>query len=635
MSKINILSSKVYNRIAAGEVVERPASVVKELVENSIDAGATEISVEIRNGGTASVKVTDNGCGIEKSELKKAVLPHATSKICKAEDLDAISSLGFRGEALASIASVSKLTIITKPENQEAGAKLYTEGGDGIEITDYASAVGTEITVSNLFFNTPARERFLKTDKAEEGEVTACMTRLILGNPQIAFTYTANDKIIYRSFGDGLNAAFATIYGVNTIKDCFYIDSEKNGVKIRGFIGKHYFTKPNKTYQSIFLNGRYIVNSTVSAAISNAYSAYLMKRQYPFYVLSIEVPHETVDVNVHPNKIDVRFSDNRIVYVAVYSVVSKVLDGSSEALNIVADNFEKKPQLKPSDTPQNYATHNEDYRGLKNAERIFDKAKFCDSGKKTETTFDFKESVDKIENTTDIFAENKAFLDKLEKDKAAGKINSEDVFSFKAEKEEITQSEIKIDRELKYIGQALNTYLIFDDGADMYFIDQHAAHERIIFDRLNEQIKANDVETQLLLLPYVFDVGAAEAEFLREKLGFLNSMGIEISEFGDFTFKVSAIPVIIADINLKSFFDELLSDLNALKNISVTDILKEKIAQKACKSAIKSGDKLNERDTEIILKEIKCNLGLKCPHGRPIAVKITRTEIDKWFKRIV
>lgn len=626
MSKINLLSSKIYNRIAAGEVVERPASVVKELVENSIDAGANAITIEIEKGGIASIKITDNGSGIEKSELKKAIMPHATSKISSVKDLENISSLGFRGEALASIASVSKLSIVSKPLGQENGAKLYTEGGENIEISDYPSADGTEITVNNLFFNTPAREKFLKTDKGEEGEITSIVSKFILGNPNLAFKYVANGKVVYQSYGDGVEAAFVSVYGVNTLKDCFYIDTEKNGIKVKGYIGKHYFTKPNRTFQSVFLNGRYIINSTVSVAVSNAYSAYTMKRQYPFYVLSLFMPIDTVDVNVHPNKIDVRFSNNQIVYGAVYSAVSKMLDGTSEALNIVSNPNITNYEENKDKTSKDYVTHNADYKSTFKSSKQdteFTKVVFHDSGKKAQTFIDISEKVSD-KPTVDIFAENKAYLLRLEKEKQENATQSVSV-----------QQQITVEKELKYIGQALNTFLIFDDGTDMYFIDQHAAHERILFDKFCDRIKNNAIDTQILLLPYIFDVSNAEYDFIINKLDLLNSMGIDIAEFGDNTFKVSAIPVILAGLNIKDFFDDLLYDVNNLKNIELTDILKEKIAQKACKAAIKSGDKLDEEDIKIIMTQIKGNLGLKCPHGRPIAVKISRTEIDKWFKRIV
>ena len=623
MSKINQLSSKIYNRIAAGEVVERPFSVVKELVENSIDAGANNIVIEIQNGGISSIKITDNGSGIEKSELKKALLPHATSKISTIKDLDNITSLGFRGEALASIASVSKINIASKPKDQEVGAQISAEGGEMQEVTDCAATDGTIITVNNLFFNTPVREKFLKSERSEESEISSTVAKFILGNPDISFKYVADNKVIYQSFGDGFESAMACIYGADVINECFNIDTEKNGIKIRGYIGKHHFTKGNRTYQITFINGRYIVNQTVSAAIANAYSSYLMKRQYPFYVVSLELPSEIVDVNVHPNKLDVRFANNQIIYSSIYSVVSKVLDGTSEAINIIA-----KSQNIPNETVNNYTTPKEpvakkETQNVEHQPQKWNQFVFCDVGKKAEkdyTTIE-KQIETKKQDGVDIFAENKAFLEKLAKEKE-DKIKQE-------------QTTITIEKELKVIGQALNTFLILEDGQDLYFIDQHAAHEKLLFDKINKAYSDGDMIKQPLLIPFVLNVNNEEYQFILSKINVIYDMGIEISEFGRNAFKISTVPAFLSDINLQKFFNEILNDLDVLKSLTLNDVLFEKLAQKACKSAIKAGDKLSQIEIDTLLNELKNNLGLKCPHGRPVAIKITRTEIDKWFKRIV
>ena len=606
--KINLLSSKIYNRIAAGEVVERPFSVVKELVENSIDAGATSICIDIENGGISSIKITDNGAGIEKSELKKALMPHATSKISSIKDLDNICSLGFRGEALASIASVSKINIISKPKNQEFGAQISADGGDATDVLDCAADDGTVITVNNLFYNTPVREKFLHSERSEENEISSVVARFILGNPTISFKYTADGKTIYNSFGDGFESAMVCVYGVDVIENCFYIDTEKNGVKLQGYVGKHHFTKGNRSYQTTFINGRYVVNQTVSASILNAYSSYLMKRQYPFYVLSINLPTEIVDVNVHPNKLDVRFANNQIVYGTIYSVISKVLDGTQEALNIVVENNKNTNKIK-----DDYVTHN-DVPNIK-----FEKLIFNDSiiTQKNESN-----NKSNAESSVDIFAENKAFLESLE--------------NKKKEKELIIeQTAVFTEKEFHFIGQALNTYIIFEDGEDLYIADQHAAHERILFDKLNDSLSKLEIITQPLLLPYVLNVNNEEYEFLISKISILSSMGIEIEEFGRNAFKISAIPSFLTDLNLQKFFNDVLNDLNTLKSFSVNELLTEKLAQKACKAAIKSGDKLSKLEIDTLLNKLKENIGLKCPHGRPVAIKITRAEIDKWFKRIV
>ena len=478
MGKINVLSSKIFNRISAGEVVERPASVIKELVENSIDAGATEITIEVVDGGITSMVVSDNGQGIERSDLKKAVLPHATSKISKISDLDCITSLGFRGEALASIASVSKLTIKSKTKEQEIGAELYCEGGLIQSLNESGATNGTEIIVNNLFYNTPVRAKFLKTIKGEESEITTLITRFILGNPNLSIKYVVDGKIKLQSFGDGLESAFVSIYGVQAVKDCFFIDTIKNGIQIKGYIGKHHFTKPNRNYQTVFLNNRFIINQTIASAISNSYSSYLMKRQYPFYSLSISVPFEIVDVNVHPNKIDVRFANNQIIYGSIYSVISKVLDGSSEALNIVlSDNIKTdNRQVNTNDILNDYASHNQEK--MPKGKLVFND-NIAKSLEFNRDSFDNKLK----DNVVDIFAENKAYILELEKKKQLKQEQA--VILPKVENEinepisSVEQSSIDIKTSLTYVGQAFNTYLIYEDASNMYFIDQHAAHERI------------------------------------------------------------------------------------------------------------------------------------------------------------
>ncbi len=622
MSKINLLDSHIYNRIAAGEVVDRPFSVVKELVENSIDAGATSIKIDIIDGGISSIEISDNGSGIEKSELNKALLPHATSKISRVEDLDNITSLGFRGEALASIASVSKITIKSKPKNQDFGASISADGGVNAQVIDDACADGTTITVKNLFFNTPVRAKFLHSARSEENEISATVARFILSNPNVSFKYTADGETIYQSFGDGLESAMVCIYGADIIKNCILIDTEKNGINISGYLGNQHFSKGNRSYQTIFINGRYIVNQTISAAISNAYAPYMMKRQYPFCVLNLSVPSEIVDVNVHPNKLDVRFANNQIVYGAVYSIVSKVLDGTSEALNI-AKQDNKKNQQPTINLTSDYTTHKSvltevinykkeiaDSKNLLRVTLADSNAPAISQQVKPETT---KNEV------PDIFAENKAFLESLDK----------------KNKQITTQEEILVKKELHYIGQALNTYLIFEDGADIYFADQHAAHERILFDKLNNALENHQVISQPLLLPFILNVNSIEFDFVQSKIYILKDMGIDIEEFGKNSFKISAVPSFLTEMNIQAFFDDILGDISNFKSLSVTSVLTEKIAQKACKSAIKAGDKLSDLEIQTLTNKLNENIGLKCPHGRPVVVKITRMEIDKWFKRIV
>ena len=644
MAKINILDKKIYNRIAAGEVVERPYSVIKELIENAIDAGATDIDVTIEDGGKRLMRLSDNGCGISREDLPKAFLPHATSKISAVEDLDKILTLGFRGEALASIGSVSKATILSKTKDDEMGNIIVCEGGVIGDADVYPSDTGTTVSVENLFFNTPARAKFLKASKSEETDITNIITRLILSHPDIAFKYTSDGKVMLQSFGGGLDEAIIEIYGYNTITDCIPIETEKNGIKISGFIGKNYFTKPNRTYQTVILNGRYVVNNTIQSSMHNAYAAYLMKRQYPFYVLKIDMSPETVDVNVHPNKTDVRFIDNQVIYSTLYSVVTKVLDGSAAALEIVKpNNYVPIDEGSRPIIPQKPITPDE--IGEAHCDRPFvsgfneelldqtiwgryNKSKSAEKEEEFEKTFDVADSHDdeprelggnKID---DIFAENKKYIAEMEAKKAA------------EEAEKARQEELKVEPEFKVIGQILATYLILEKENDIYFIDQHAAHERLLYDKFIEEYKSGNVAEQTMLVPYIFRVNESESEFIIGKFPELRKAGFDISEYDVNEFAVYSVPVLLFDMDLKSFFDDLLSDIS-FKKETMPELIHDKIAMKACKAAIKSGKILSEDEIDALLKAMKYNTALRCPHGRPVTVKISRTEIDKWFKRIV
>lgn len=626
MRKINLLSSKIYNRISAGEVIERPCSVVKELVENSIDAGAKNIEISITDGGISSIVIADDGCGINYVELPMALMPHATSKISKIKDLDKIETLGFRGEALASITSVSKITLESKPEKQATGGRIYGEGGNVTELSECGCPNGTCVTVKNLFFNTPVRERFLKSEKIEEGEITSLVSKLILGNPNIAFKYSADGKMIYQSFGDGFESAMVKIFGAGPVKDFFHINTYKNGITIDGYLSKTYFTKGNRTHQTVFLNGRYIANQTIFAAINNAYASYLMKHRYAVYVLNINIPTEAIDVNVHPNKMDVRFSNSQVIYSTLNSVVSKVLDGSSEALKIVTPDKLSEPIDKSKDYDKFFKPVHDPKEPYVCPPVKPWTITFSDPGKVTIT--DYKVDPEHPENDiVDVFDENKAYIMEMERE-LRDKTNPQDV-------KKPEQLSFVNERKLKFIGQVLNTYIVLEDGKDLFLIDQHAAHERLLFDKYCETVKEKNVILQSLLVPYILNVNNEELNFIREKKLFLMRAGFVFDEFGLNCLKIREIPNFLTGINLDEFFKDLFSDLNTLKEISVLDLMVEKISLHACKSAIKSGDNLSDNEIFVLLQKLNGNLGLKCPHGRPIAIKISRTEIDKWFKRIV
>lgn len=647
MSKINVLPKEVFNRISAGEVVERPASVVKELFENAVDAGAKSIVISIDEGGTEEILVQDDGSGIEKDDLKKAFLPHATSKVEKAEDLDFIQTLGFRGEALASIGAVSYAKILSKTENGEA-YQINCDGGVIGEVREVSGVTGTSVTIGSLFFNTPARLKFLKSAKGEEREISSLVDKLILSNPYIAVKYYVDGILQKQSYGDGLKDAVLTVYGKEALDNCYEISTDKNGLFIRGFIGNSNYYKGNRTYQTIIVNGRYVTDNTVSMAVQNAYSDYLMKRQYPFYILNITIDPSVVDVNVHPRKSEIRFANNQIVYGSVYSVISKVLEGSAKALDIVdsAPFIENNDKKEESDV-KGYVRYDEKVSvppiELGNPDAYnFDRTKY--SGDTYAGNYDFKPMQKPVAQPFSDIRERKSadFANKSESDLEAEK-NKEADDIFKANKEYIqklekernsVQQELEEEFPVRYIGQALGTYLINECGDELIIIDQHAAHERILFDNFYKLVKTREVVKQSLLIPYTFNTNDEEATLIFDMLELFKEVGFDIEFLQENTFRVYGVPVELAAIDLNAFFKDILTD-ERFKNEKIPTVVREIIAQKACKSAIKSGDKLSLEEINSLMESLRQNWGLKCPHGRPVAVKISRTEIDKWFKRIL
>ena len=720
MSRINILPASVYNRIAAGEVVDRPYSVVKELVENAIDAGANEIQIYIENGGKQLIRVVDNGCGIAYDDLHSAFLPHATSKIEKANDLENIVTLGFRGEAVASIASVSKMTITSKVADGKCFS-LTSEGGEIGKILPCSGENGTDVRVETLFYNTPVRLGFLKTDKGEETDITQFVSRFILNRPEIAFTYYVNGKKVLQSFGGGKEEALVGIYGPSILQNVYQINADKHGIKVSGFIGNQNFSKPNKTYQCVFLNGRYIVNQTIATAVMKAYSSYLMKRQYPFYVLYIDVPSEIVDVNVHPNKADVRFADNQIIFGTIYKIISSVLDGQASALDYMVkaplesvgeggENFDEKSVEVPQDS-------------LKNSISRFTSRFFMPDDKKTENDLlnsvfpevekseavkeprmSYQEAKKEIEEHSPYFAKIKELKSsalpfdleedsqiKITKNKNiapfTGKTVSMDELMAKKPKKgewgdaetlresypelyfeqnvlevnnskENKQKEAEVDyfaenkkylEELenkkkqnrievsscKYVGKLFNTYLLYERDSDVYIIDQHAAHERLIFNRLKEQIKMRTVNRQPMLVPYQLNLNAFEAEFIKDNIEYIRHIGFDIEEANATSFNITAVPLDLQKIDLGVFFNDILGDISGFRSIKLEDLLKDKLATAACKAAIKGGMDLTQEEIDALFKLIDGDMGLKCPHGRPVVTRLTKTELEKMFKRIV
>lgn len=654
---INVLDSSVYNHIAAGEVVERPASVIKELVENSNDAGATRIDIEIENGGINKIKVSDNGIGIDKQFVKTAFLPHATSKISKIDDLDNILTLGFRGEALASIAAVSKVLMVTKPENQDIASAIEIEGGAVLKEYETGRTTGTTTTISDLFFNVPARKKFLKKDKSEEQEVTALVSRFILANPTIYFSYKADGKTIFSSPGTNLEDAIFSVYGKEAVTETLKVDFSKGDYKVFGFVGRPSFSKPNRTYQTLVINGRYVINSTISAAISNAFGEMLMKRKYPFYVLHMTLPADQIDVNVHPNKLDVRFANNSLVYSLFFEGVGRALSSMDYVASAEDKNIEKAidqvqtasilDTLKTIDDSGTVSVEKQTFiipEPVKPAEKI-DRAgvnlnpfsrdiKSMTEEEKDEfrdTVLDatlYSSSSDKVK---DGFGLGSKLLERLAETKEEDKYYSSNYAITKAP----IQTDLNLEKAIKKVGKIFNTYLIVEVDDDVFFIDQHAAHERVLYEKFKAQYDNKSIAVQPLLFPYVLSLNPLESNIIEENLETMQELGFDISEFGNNTYKVNAVPAIVSEMNFDTFFNEFLSDSkNTLKKSS--DLIKDYLMQHSCKSAIKGGNDLTDSEINQLFNQMgKEKIALFCPHGRPIAIRISKSEVEKWFKRIV
>lgn len=602
MAKINILSSTVYNKIAAGEVVERPASIVKELVENSIDAGAKNIEISIENGGLDTISVADNGCGIESQYVETAFLNHATSKIAQESDLEKIYTLGFRGEALSSIAAVSKVEITTKTTTDDFGTKLVIEGGEIASKEIFGAAQGTSIKVSNLFFNTPARKKFLKKPSGEAAEITNLVQRLILSNPDVAIKYTSNGNIVFNSQGLGLEAAIFAVYGKGTLENCKKIAWFYKDIEVDGYVGNKNFTKPNRTYQTVIVNGRYVVNSTVCTAVQRAFDRYLTTRAYPFFVLNVKIPYEKIDINVHPNKMEVKFEDSQNVFYAVYIPIKEMLDGGENKavpeVKISSEQLEIKKNI-----PENQSV------AAVNTPSV----KFTDDDEKLLSNFSMPRFNTGLSAPAFHFTD-----DRPQKNNDAQQKPESGAIRFS---------------ESKNIGTAFDTYVIIQKDANLFFIDQHAAHEMLLFDKFTADYHSKRNIKQQLLVPYTFSVKQDEFEFIADNLDKINDCGFTIEEFGVNSFKISEVPLIFSNINFDKFINSFLTDLDTEK-IDIKYIY-DKLAKSACRAAVKAGDKLTEADINCLKDSLDGSSILRCPHGRPVAVKVSKLEIEKWFKRVI
>lgn len=635
MTEIKILDKSVFNRIAAGEVVDKPASIVKELIENSIDAGATSISIEITGGGVDYIRVSDNGKGIAYDDVKTAFMPHATSKIRSISDLDGISTLGFRGEALPSIASVAKVTVLTKPANATIGCRYVVDNGNECDFGEMGAPDGTTVTVENLFERIPARKKFLAKSSVEENAITTLVSKYILAKYNVAFRYTVNGKNIYSSTGMGLESAIKTVYNDEYLQNSIKINSTMSDINLHGYINKPAFTKHSRSFQTLIVNGRYVVNDDISYTIFGCYQKYLMKRQYPTYVLHLNLPYDLVDVNVHPNKLQVKFAmPGLIKKIIVDAINEQVLNSVSAAKSIsgFVPNFFDLPQTNKNaiDTTADDLPFD------------VDTAPFIVSSTATQSTFEpNSEPAKKVTVTSDALGEidypasvkiksnfsewNDSRLEEPRED------------SFSDILADISPS-ISADSTLstRVVGKLFNTYIIIESSNDIFLIDQHAAHEKILFDKYVSEFERGCIALQKMLIPYEFTVSHDESEVIISNLQLLNSLGFEIVQEKPAAFSLKSIPLCCVGLNVKNFISDFLDIKSGSRFSMMPDAFRSLVMQSACKAAAKGEDDLSDIEINSLLEQMSQNTTeLFCPHGRPVVVKITRSEVEKWFKRIV
>ncbi len=666
MGKIVILDENTANKIAAGEVIERPASVVKELVENSIDAGASAISVEIKNGGITYIRVIDNGSGIDEDDVEIAFERHSTSKIRSTSDLSSITTMGFRGEALASIAAVSSVELVTRVKRNPYGMLVRVKGGEILEVRQTGCPVGTTFTVSELFYNTPARYKFLKKDATEAGYVSDIVSRIALGNPHISISLTGNGRRILHTPGNNdLLSAIFSIYGRETARNVVPVNYDDGIVKITGYAGKPEIARSNRNHQSFYINRRFIRNRIISSAVEEAYNTLLMKGRHAFVVLNLELNPVLVDVNVHPTKAEVRFSQEQDIFKSVYHAINSALLGSNLIRNITVSVPGKQTETVKPTTPdfqqqpipgitRDYSPSRlpaRDCAGESNIKQDNIKQEY-----EINLTGDsqyhncFKVGKNQVKSQSQIKSKNQITSElQIEsgclniKENAESKsliindnIGKNETFEYPAAAKDEVREEKRHLAEARYIGQAFSTFIILQHDNELLIIDQHAAHERILYEKLLKKYREKEPIAQFLLTPVVIELTNREMEIARENEQFFSSIGFIFEEFGNNSLILRAVPVIIDNTDLKNAFLETLDRLISDSEEDSAGKADDALYSMACKAAIKANRNLDQREIKNLVDEL-CELEnpYSCPHGRPTIIRLSRHELEKMFKRIV
>ena len=665
--KIKLLDSFVYNRIAAGEVVERPASIVKETVENSIDAGATHVIVSITGGGIKEISIIDNGCGIDAEDIELAFLPHATSKISTVDDLDTISSFGFRGEALASIASVAKIRIKTKTKDAPTATVCLLEHGKISETYMESGNTGTELVISNLFYNTPARAKYLKKEKLEENAVTQLMVRLIFANPDVAFDYYVDGKQIYSISGKGLENCVKNIYGMQVFKELIYAESTRKGICIKGYISTPTYFKNNRNYQICVVNSRVITNQTITTAAYRGYGGNLMKGAHPVMILCITMPTTELDVNVTPNKSDVRFVDGDAVFGAVYHFVVDALEKdrlskSSEMTRELRGDTTEKPHSEVDeyfrtftfDDPNAVVDSGNLSKGVAMSETQRSMRAMSESpATSTEVSDDDKSDGATIEQVAQNGGTDVPWLRGTARESDAEVVHQQTAAVIQIDEpttgtvlsdktgddphdEPQTESGFLSETDnYRIVGQIFNSFIILERGDSIYFIDEHAAVERLNYDRMMADMEKGQGETQMLMISEIIELEDHEVYKFAEIRSSLEKLGFEFQDFGPNRIKINGIPLVLEGLNSELFLHSVLKEV-FFENMHDVAYVHDKIARKACKASVRAGVSLNEVQIKALMKYLieDNEMPLQCPHGRPTIFAMKKSEIEKRFRRI-
>ena len=665
MQHIQVLDQVTIDKIAAGEVIERPASIVKELVENAIDAGATHVTIEIEEGGISLIRITDDGSGIMKEDIRNAFLRHSTSKIRNVEDLLHITSLGFRGEALSSIAAVTKVEVITKTKEAILGTRYVIEGGQELSLDEAGSSDGTTFIIRQLFYNVPARRKFLKTAMTEAGHVQDLLIRLALSHPEVAFRFLNNNQEKLRTSGSGkLKDVIYNIYGRDVASNLLELDYRQGGIHITGYLGKPLITRGNRNFETFFVNGRYVKNTMISRAVEDAYKDFMMQHKFPFVVLHFQVDTETVDVNVHPTKMELRFQNQQEVYKTVFEAIHRQLlepelipqvevpepltspvqekkktpspdlklvrraipsDSKEAAVSIATTPIDSAAQTVPE--PVKEEPHNEDYFIRKMRERVM--------------SYHNRNSSAEVKDQKKIFRpeEQKKRIQTSVREATTYKVNETPVVQKPEQlnlfEEKLLKREVRA--EYRLIGQVFDTYWLVQFQDNLYIIDQHAAHERVLYERTLKEMKNREFTSQYLSPPIILTLSMQEAELLKTHKERFERIGFEIEPFGGEEYAIRAVPANLFSIAKKELFMEMLDNLaDGLSTNMTPDIIDEKVASMSCKAAVKGNNRLSAQEVDALIGELlELENPYHCPHGRPTIIAMSKKELEKKFKRIV